>query len=97
MAMCFGLCALCIVTSETLYAAGECENFIGDHPEWIFCDRDRLPPAPEPPWPGNWKWVVYEVTDPNEARDLASRGIAFVETMAVREMLADLGSAGGGS
>jgi hypothetical protein len=32
---------------------------------------------------------VYEVADPTQALALAARGIAFVETMAVGELLAD--------
>lgn len=58
-------------------------------PEFLFCNHTRLPPEPQPLWPGPWRWVVYEVTDPVQALALAARGIAFVESMAVGELLAD--------
>lgn len=58
-------------------------------PDFLFTNHTRLPPAPQPLWPGPWQWAVYEVTDPALALALAARGIAFVETMAVGELLAD--------
>jgi glycerophosphoryl diester phosphodiesterase len=55
-------------------------------PEYLFCNKDKLPPASEPLWAGNWKWVVYEITDPTQARELGQRGVAMIETMAFAEM-----------
>jgi len=56
-------------------------------PEYLFCDRDYLPLAPELLWPGPWQWVVYEINDREEARKLASRGVTAVETADVASML----------
>lgn len=58
-------------------------------PEFLFTNHTRLPPAPQPLWQGAWQWVVYEVPDAALALALAARGIAFLESMAVGELLAD--------
>lgn len=58
-------------------------------PDFIFTNHTRLPAAPQPLWLGPWQWAVYEVTDPAQALALAARGIAFVESMAIGELLAD--------
>lgn len=56
-------------------------------PEYLFCDYKYLPPAPEPMWPGPWKWVAYEVADPALAQSLITSGIDLIETFAIEEML----------
>jgi glycerophosphoryl diester phosphodiesterase len=56
-------------------------------PEYIFCDHRRLPADGAPVWDGPWHWAVYEVDRPAHARQLAARGIRFVETMAIAAML----------
>lgn len=56
-------------------------------PEYLFCDYKDLPPAPEPLWPGPWKWVAYEVADPEQAKELMARGVNLIETFAIEEML----------
>jgi len=56
-------------------------------PEFLFCKIARLPPAPAELWQGPWKWIVYETGDPALALALAGRGIAYVETDAIGEML----------
>lgn len=56
-------------------------------PEYLFTNWDRLPKAPETLWQGPWHWAVYEVVDADFALDLAARGIAFVESMAIGELL----------
>ena len=58
-------------------------------PDFLFINHTRLPPEPQPLWPGPWQWVVYEVADPTQALALAARGISFMETMAVAELFAD--------
>ena len=58
-------------------------------PDVLFTNHTRLPPEPEPLWPGPWQWAAYEITDADQALALAARGIAFIETMAVGELLAD--------
>lgn len=58
-------------------------------PDYLVCNWKRMPPVPDPLWDGAWKWVAYEVTDPGQALALAERGVEFVETMAIGEMLGD--------
>lgn len=58
-------------------------------PEFLFCDRDRLP-AHGTLWRGPWRWVIYEVEDWDEACALARRGVQYIETMAVQPMSAAL-------
>jgi glycerophosphoryl diester phosphodiesterase len=55
-------------------------------PEYLFCRHDRLP---EPPWPGPWRWAVYDADSVEMALDLAHRGAHLVETMAIAELLGD--------
>jgi hypothetical protein len=40
-------------------------------------------------WPGPWHWAVYSIDDPDVAWGCARRGIEFVETDAIGEMMAD--------
>ena len=56
-------------------------------PEFLFANLERLPPEPEPLWPGPWSWALYEVRDVKTARACRARGAAYVETMAVRGLL----------
>ncbi len=62
-------------------------------PDFIFCDVQKLPPGERPLWAGPWRWAIYEVTDPAVARALAKRGASLIETMAIGEMLRELGAA----
>ena len=58
-------------------------------PEFAFCDHRGLPAAGPLP-AGPWTWAVYEVTDAQLAFDLHARGVAMVESMAPRTLLAEL-------
>jgi len=57
-------------------------------PEYLFCDYMLIPDDAEL-WKGPWRWVLYEVVDPDLALSLAAFGAEFVETMAIKEMLYD--------
>jgi len=61
-------------------------------PEFLFCNYTKFPPSPQRPWVGPWDWVAYEVTDAAVALDLAARGVRFMETMAVAELMSALGA-----
>ncbi len=50
-------------------------------PQFLFCDYRKLPAHPEPLWQGTWEWVIYEVTTPELAAQLASQGAQRIETM----------------
>ncbi len=56
---------------------------------WLFRNRERLAPGPLPPGP--WEWVLYEVGDPDVARDLLARGARWLETMDLAGLRAALG------
>jgi glycerophosphoryl diester phosphodiesterase len=64
-------------------------------PEFLFCNVKRLPPVTEVLWKGPWTWVVYEITEPAQARELVGRGVGMIETMACAELAAGLAEGGG--
>jgi len=57
------------------------------HPDYLFCDAVDLPHFGDLEKSGA-QIVVYEITDPQVALKLAQRGVGFIETFAVGEMLA---------
>lgn len=57
-------------------------------PDYLFCDYRIIPDDAEL-WSGPWQWALYEVIEPDLALALAAFGARFVETMAIKEMLAD--------
>lgn len=60
-------------------------------PEYVFCDVEGLP-ATGPLRHGRAEIAVYEVADPAQARAWNARGVRFVETFAIAEMVAGLGA-----
>jgi glycerophosphoryl diester phosphodiesterase len=59
------------------------------HPDYLFCDAADLPPFGELDTAGA-RVVIYEITDPEMALRLAARGVGFIETFAIGEMLQSL-------
>ncbi len=59
-------------------------------PDYLFCDQYILPRQATRLWRGPWHWVVHEVDQVADALALADRGVAFVQTMAVRSLLRGL-------
>ena len=55
-------------------------------PNYLFCDAVDLPRFGDLGQPGP-KVVVYEITEPQVALRLAERGVGFIETFAIGEML----------
>jgi len=58
-------------------------------PDYLFCNRKRLPPEPEPLWAGSWQWAVYTVDTAGEIEPLLARGFRLVETNCISRLLAD--------
>ena len=56
-------------------------------PDYLFCNVEKLPPEPEALWQGPWEWVIYEITDIATALQLAARGVRYIESMKVSELL----------
>jgi glycerophosphoryl diester phosphodiesterase len=75
-------------TSEIL---DECRGLA---PDFAFVDDQRLPPGDTPLPTAAWRWAVYEVESGRHALALAARGVALVETMAARSVLAELAQEG---
>lgn len=59
-------------------------------PDYLFCDAADLPRFGDLGQDGA-EVVVYEVTDPQLALKLARRGVGYIETFAIGEMLAAFG------
>lgn len=55
-------------------------------PEYLICNYKKIEGDL---WAGSWRWILYEIPDADVAIEWAARGIEFVETMAVGELLAD--------
>lgn len=65
-------------------------------PDFIFVYAGRLPAQNCAVWSGPWQWAVYVVDDADRAVALRDRGIRYIETDQVGELLADLGFAEAG-
>jgi len=59
-------------------------------PEYLFCNRKRLPPPDVPLWPGGWHWVAYTINAIEDIPQFTRRGISMLETNAISRLLADL-------
>jgi len=57
-------------------------------PEYLFCNLERIAEPTEQLWPGPWQWAIYEVRDIETAQRCRAMGAAFVESMAVKALLA---------
>ena len=58
-------------------------------PDYLFCNRKRLPAMSESLWPGPWQWDVYTVNVASEVSPFLERGIQLIETNRIRALLAD--------
>lgn len=56
-------------------------------PEYLFCNRTRLPSEPAPLWEGPWCWVVYALNEPDAIRRMLARGAQLVETDTISTLL----------
>jgi len=56
-------------------------------PDYLFCDHQLLTDSASRLWKGPWRWGIYEVSDRDQALELASRGARLIETCSVRPML----------
>ena len=59
------------------------------NPQYLFCDLETLPKKGALKFYGS-RLAVYECTDPEVAMALSKRGIEFVETFAIGEMIEQL-------
>ncbi len=56
-------------------------------PNYIFINHNKIPLDVDRLWPGPWEWVLYDITDPQLSRVLATWGSAFIETWDIESML----------
>jgi glycerophosphoryl diester phosphodiesterase len=56
-------------------------------PEFLFCNRKRLPDDLQQLWPGPWTWAIYTVNTPGDARRFAALGAGMIETDVIREFM----------
>jgi glycerophosphoryl diester phosphodiesterase len=56
-------------------------------PDYLICNYMKLGDLAL--WPGDWQWMLYEVTDAALALELYRKGAAYIETMAIGELLQD--------
>lgn len=61
-------------------------------PDYLFCNRKRLPPESEPLWPGPWQWVIYTLNEAAEVKHYLARGAHLIETNVIRRLLAEPGT-----
>ena len=59
------------------------------NPQYLFCNRKRLPLETGALWQGDWRWVVYTVNEADEVLAFGRRGIDMVETNRISQLLVD--------
>ncbi|WP_053981698.1 glycerophosphodiester phosphodiesterase family protein [Marinagarivorans algicola] len=69
---------------DILAQAKECQ------PEYLICHVAKLPPAPTALCLGLWQWFIYDITDAEVAKQLAARGVSWVESWDVTALIKDL-------
>ena len=55
-------------------------------PEYLIANHRKIPHNIDP-WPGDWHWMVYDITDPELALHYASHNIPLIETRDIHNML----------
>lgn len=56
-------------------------------PDYLFCNRKRLPEGKNILWPGPWQWVAYTMNTSEDARSYLEAGFSLVETDCINQML----------
>jgi glycerophosphoryl diester phosphodiesterase len=89
----FSQSAVRVIREKTRYPTGwVLDSFDDEHrdhatalrPDFLFCNKDKIDTAL---WPGEWKWVVYELESLNSALDWLARGVHFIESMWPGELM----------
>ncbi|MCK5812996.1 MAG: hypothetical protein KAH03_02010 [Cocleimonas sp.] len=57
------------------------------NPDFLICDYKKIT-AEKTLWPGDWKWMLYSVNNPEVAFWYAYTGVDFIETDEIHELLA---------
>ena len=56
-------------------------------PSFIICNYKKIPDEENALWPGEWDWMLYEITDPDIAFKWFVRGVKYIETMEFSTMM----------
>ncbi len=48
-------------------------------PDYLFCNIKKIN-RPSTLWVGSWKWVLYDIKNPEFAYELLEQGVSFIET-----------------
>lgn len=54
-------------------------------PEYLICNKRKLPPQRLPM--GEWEWFLYDIVDADEARQWFERGVNYIESWDPRALL----------
>lgn len=57
-------------------------------PDYLICNQRKIP-AGQPPWHGDWQWMLYDIVDPAQALQWALKGVSLIETADIGAMLRD--------
>ena len=57
-------------------------------PDYLICNVRKIPDS-GPLWPGNWQWMLYDITKMADVLELAQRDIALIETADIGGLLAE--------
>jgi len=49
------------------------------NPQYLICNHRKIQ-RHEIPWPGNWRWMLYDIRDPQQALKWAQQGVELIET-----------------
>lgn len=57
-------------------------------PDIIICNYKKV--GKKPLWKGAWKWMHYEIVTADHARELAEKGVHYIETMEIERIIDEL-------
>lgn len=55
-------------------------------PHFLICNERKIASG-ETPWRGDWQWMLYDISDPEQALQWSTHGIALIETRDIKTML----------
>lgn len=63
-------------------------NAMSLNPDYLICNQNKVP-SNKVPWPGPWKWMLYDITSPQTALKWGEMGIDLIETGDIGSMYKD--------
>lgn len=56
-------------------------------PDFMFSNKTRLPENPADWWQGDWDWAIYNVDEHNELPSWTAKGLRYIETNEIGNLL----------